>query len=270
MMGKAYIFYNPNAGDGKILEDLDALEFVLDDPCTACDMSRPETYCEALFAMEAEDYLVLCGGDGTLNRFVNLTGDLQRTNEIYYYPSGNGNAFALTHGYRYGCNPFAVTDSLRRLPTVAFKRKSERFVTGILFDATTKNRRLFKRGKAYTDLKTVTISTDGVKRQFQKVQFLAVMYGKYCGGGFAPDPGRRRGEESLSLVVISGCGRQKAKGLLKQLRRGSAPHSACYTCIRANDLQITFDSMTCLQIDGETHSDVAAFTVKTHRKETQR
>ena len=132
-MADAYIFYNPLAGGGQILEDLDALQFVLDDECVLCDMTKPETYGEALFSMKPEDYLVLCGGDGTLNRFVNLTAGLDRRNEILYFPAGEHNDFAADFGRRYGDNPFLVGRYIRSLPKLRTGEKETAFLTGVSF-----------------------------------------------------------------------------------------------------------------------------------------
>ena len=117
-MGTAYLFYNPLAGEGEITEDLDILEFVLDDPCVCCDMTKPETYEQSLFQLKEEDYLVVCGGDGTLNRFANLIADVDCRNEILYYPGGRQNNFARDHGRCGGSNPFPVNRHLTELSTI--------------------------------------------------------------------------------------------------------------------------------------------------------
>ena len=81
-MSKAYIFYNPLAGNGRCKEDVSMLECVLPDEIVYCDMTKSETYERDLFSLEPGDYLILCGGDGTLNRFVNLMGDMELHHEI--------------------------------------------------------------------------------------------------------------------------------------------------------------------------------------------
>ena len=72
-MSKSYVFYNPLAGNGRCAEDIKALESIIKDEIVMCDMTKSTTYEETLFSMTAEDKLILCGGDGTLNRFINLT-----------------------------------------------------------------------------------------------------------------------------------------------------------------------------------------------------
>ena len=79
-MSKAYIFYNPLAGDGRCKEDVSMLECVLPDEIVYCDMTKSETYERDLFSLEPGDYLILCGGDGTLNRFVNFEHTMSSTN----------------------------------------------------------------------------------------------------------------------------------------------------------------------------------------------
>jgi hypothetical protein len=92
-MAKAYLFYNPLAGGGQILEDLEALEFVLDEETVLCDMTKPETYAQTLFGMNREDYFVVCGGEAE-ERSRNIDFEAQVQNEKPFifsaFPSGAG------------------------------------------------------------------------------------------------------------------------------------------------------------------------------------
>ncbi len=54
-------------------------------------------------SLGADDKLVICGGDGTLNRFINDFDLSCISNEIYYYATGSGNDF------------FCVISPVRRL-----------------------------------------------------------------------------------------------------------------------------------------------------------
>lgn len=267
-MAKAYVFYNPLAGQGKILEDLDALQFVLDIPSVLCDMTKPETYGEALFAMDSDDYLVLCGGDGTLNRFVNLTGELQRSNAVYYYPAGDNNDFALDFGRRYGMNPFPVTDVLKTLPEVQLGDRTFSFLTGVLFFAARKNRRTSKQKQSYTEEnmpQRVKVSVDRALRHFENVRFAAVMQGKHCNGGMVPDAGRRRTDGDFSCVLIHSCGRLKGNYLLRQLQKGRNPESRCLTILRGGDVRLDFETPISILVDGEGQRNVKELRVR--RKE---
>lgn len=263
-MAKAYLFYNPLAGGGQILEDLEALEFVLDEETVLCDMTKPETYAQTLFGMNREDYFVVCGGDGTLNRFVNLTGQLHRPNEVYYYPAGTNNDFALDFGRRYGNNPFCVTKPLQALPQVRMGGKSGSFLTGILFQTGSGFRRFSRKRPCYYNENTpntVRISVDRSLRCYEKVRFAAVMYGRHCGGGMTPDVSRNRTDRDLSCVIIHGCGPCKANYLYHQLRKGRSVHSRHFSILRGRNLQLSFRSPVCLRTDGEIQTGVTELVV---------
>ena len=75
-MPKGYVLYNPQAGDGRCKEDVKLLELVLPDKLQFFDMTRITNYAVFIGGMETEDYLVIAGGDGTLNRFVNDTAGI--------------------------------------------------------------------------------------------------------------------------------------------------------------------------------------------------
>lgn len=269
-MRKAYLFYNPLAGGGKVLEDLEALEFVLDEEVVLCNMTRPETYEEALFDMNSDDYLVLCGGDGTLNRFANLTGELHRSNEIYYYPAGTNNDFARDYGRYYGNNPFPITQELRNLPRVQMGNKSGCFLTGILFQTGSGIRRFSGRNRRYNEEnspKVVNVSVDKALHRYKNVQFAAILQGRYCGGGMIPDPERRRQDETLSCVLIHSCGRSWARRLTGLLRKGRRVVSHCFTIHQGMDISLTFDEPVCLQTDGELQTGVTSVRAIASRKD---
>lgn len=258
-MAKAYVFYNPLAGSGKILEDLEALEVVLEAECVFCDMTKPETYEQALFDMKPEDTLVLCGGDGTLNRFVNLTAGLQRKNEVYYYPAGEHNDFARDFSRRYGNNPFCITQGMKDLPWVQMRNRHESFLTGILFHPSPKIRRTSTGKPRYNISVTACAIVDGTTHRYEKVRFAAVMYGKFCCGGMIPDPGRKRTDGDLSCVMIHSCGKLWANYLLSQLRKGRRVNSQYLTIQRGENIHISFDTPVSILVDGEAQSDIRSF-----------
>ena len=263
MMARAFLFYNPLAGQGRILEDLDAMQFVLDDEVVLCDMTKPETYEQALFSMEQSDYLVLCGGDGTLNRFVNLMEDVPRPNEIYYYPAGQHNDFALDHGRWYGCNPFPVTRQLGRLPRVRIGSREGSFLTGILFASDSRILRTLRHIPGYSKNsrpQTLRLKADGGLYHYDKVRFAAIMQGKHCFGGLIPDPNRQPGDEDLSCVLLHGCSLWKGKHLLHRLQKNRAVHSPHLTVHRGRRIKMTFDAPACILTDGELQTDVMELT----------
>ena len=126
----AYVFYNPLAGNGSgetVARDLTAQmgEHYL------IDMTKITNYEAIIAGMGTEDYLVIVGGDGTLNRFANETAKLRIQQQILYYPMGTGNDFARDLGKETGTEPFAITNYLKNLPSVEVKGKTYRFINGV-------------------------------------------------------------------------------------------------------------------------------------------
>ena len=78
-----YILYNPLAGSGECKKDAEAL-YVLYPSGKLIDITQITNYSVFLGSLEANDEIILCGGDGTLNRFANATRDIPIKNKIYY------------------------------------------------------------------------------------------------------------------------------------------------------------------------------------------
>ena len=197
-MSKAYLFYNPLAGQGKAIEDLKLLEAILDaDDLIYCDMTQGETYSHQLFSLTEDDCLVLCGGDGTLNRFLNLIDISEIPCEVLYFPIGTGNDFAHDLGYRFESNPFPVKEYFQNLPTVMVQGKKYRFLNAVGFGldgyCCEEGDRLRQESEDpvnYTKIaikgllgafqpRNATITVDGVTHTYKKVWIAPTMHGRY-------------------------------------------------------------------------------------------
>ena len=89
---------------------------------------------EAFYAgLAADEKLVLCGGDGTLNRFINEAGALAVSRELYFYSAGTGNDFARDIGWDAKDGPVEISKYLADLPTVTVGGKTSKFINGVGF-----------------------------------------------------------------------------------------------------------------------------------------
>ena len=131
-MAKGYVFYNPLAGHGTDKADIRDLELTTEIPLEFFDLTKFHPQ-DLLSTLEREDFIILCGGDGTLNRFINQTEGHPLENEILYLPTGNGNDFARELGKIIQSRPFPITEYLKDLPTVRVNGRSFRFLNGIGF-----------------------------------------------------------------------------------------------------------------------------------------
>lgn len=132
-MSKIYAFYNPLARNGGCREDVTLLELIYDEPIIYCDMTQPETYEKWLFALGAEDVLVLCGGDGTVHRFLNLVQDTPIPCDILLFPLGTRNNFARSLRHHFGDEPFSVREALLCSPSVTVNGQTRRLLWGVEF-----------------------------------------------------------------------------------------------------------------------------------------
>ena len=80
--------------------------------------------------LNAEDEVVLIGGDGTINYFINQVPYESIKNNVYYYAAGSGNDFLRDINGKVGeevlLNPY-----LKNLPTVYVKDVVSKFINGI-------------------------------------------------------------------------------------------------------------------------------------------
>lgn len=256
-MSKAYLLYNPNVKNGNIQDNLDALEVVIDDEVVFSDLTQSGMPMTLLEKLEEDDYLILCGGDGTLNRFANDTANMNIQNEILYFPCGANNDFAAEFQKSYGCNPFRITQYLQELPTVTVNGKTCRFLNGVGLGIDSRS--------SISKYKPVgaTVKVDGVTHRFEKVWMTPTMYGKFYGGGMIPAPKQKRGDGHLSLMVLHGSSKLKTRMLFSSICKGSlTSHQKYVSAFCGRNITVTFDEPRSLQIDGETIENVLTYTAR--------
>jgi len=93
---------NPTSGQGKFVDDFFAVVQLFAKngfEVTVYPTSGPRhAYQITLDRAEDFDYLVCCGGDGTLNEVISALMLLERRPLLGHIPSGSSNDFAATHG----------------------------------------------------------------------------------------------------------------------------------------------------------------------------
>ena len=276
-MAKGYVIYNPLAGNGKAKEDAQLLQMVLDEELEYYDMTRITNYAAFISGMEREDYLVIVGGDGTLNRFVNDTNGVEITQEIVYYPTGTGNDFAKDMGM--GENPRPVTEHLKNLPSVEVQGKHYRFINGVGFGIDgyccqigDELRKIPGKKVNYTRIaikgllfhfapRNVTVIVDGKEYAYKKVWIAPTMHGRYYGGGMIPTPKQDRSSGKLSFMLFHGAGRLRTLCVFPSIFKGEhIKHTKMVAVHTGKEITVEFDRPTPLQIDGETILDVTKYT----------
>ena len=73
----------------------------LDDRLLFRDITEIDDYGAFFRSLRDDDRVVIAGGDGTLNRFINDTAPLRTDCGIYYFAPGSGNDFLADIGGYY-------------------------------------------------------------------------------------------------------------------------------------------------------------------------
>ena len=285
IMAKYNVLYNPLAGNGKGENASKKLKELLNgDELTFTDMTKVSDY-RALFASMPEDErVIVSGGDGTLNRFINDTEDVVFANPVYYYATGSGNDFLKDIGGNVGDKPVCIDKYLKALPTVDVKGKSYRFINGIGYGIDgyccevgdklreTSDKPINYAGIAIKGLlfhyhpTSATVIVDGVEHKYKKVWLAPTMNGRYYGGGMIPTPKQDRlnKEHTVSVMVYYGSGKIKSLAVFPSIFKGEhVNHREMVEVLSGKEITVKFDSPAALQVDGETIIGVTEYSVRT-------
>lgn len=131
-----HVLYNPQACGGmgeknarEMAEKLNLTEADFQDIVTL-------TLARYLDEMPAEEQVIVAGGDGTLNHFVNrLEGRLPAL-PVYYYPAGSGNDFMHDVQERAENGLVLLNPFLEGLPGVTVAGRTRLFLNGVGFALT--------------------------------------------------------------------------------------------------------------------------------------
>lgn len=283
-----YALYNPFAGNQTCEEQSKKLrEFYSPDELEFRSMADIN-YSEFFPSLNVDDKVIICGGDGTLNRFVNDTRDIAITNDILYYAAGSGNDFLRDLGKEKGTAPFKINQYIENLPSVTVNGRETLFVNAVGFGIdgycceVGDEMRKKSNGKPvnYTSIAIkgllyafrptdATVVIDGKEKRYKKVWIAPTMHGRFYGGGMiaAPDQRRDAPDGKFSVVIWHGSNKLKTLMVFPSIFKGEhVKHSECIDIVRADEVTVKFDKPCALQIDGETILNVTEYSARSSAK----
>ena len=131
-MSIKYILYNPLSGNGKGEELSKKLtDIYKDEELKYCNMTQITSYGKFFDSISPKSDIIICGGDGTLNRFIVDSEGYPYENPLYFYATGSGNDFMRDLGKEPGCEPIRINEYVKGLPTVTVNGKSSRFINAV-------------------------------------------------------------------------------------------------------------------------------------------
>lgn len=282
-MGKGYcVLYNPQAGGCNDKARLKLKNSMPQNNIRFCDITTIDDYRAFFDQLGATETLIIAGGDGTLNRFINDTSGCPKPTPIYYYACGNGNDFWLDIGCHKGDKPMNITRYLNALPVVTVNGQEYQFLNAVGYGidgyCCQEGDRLRQNGKHHVNYTAIaikglmtgfhpvnaTITVDGVRHSYKKVWLAPTMNGRYYGGGMMPAPAQSRlkAQNTVSTAVIHNVGRLKALCCFSSIFKGThVRYKEMVEVFSGHHITVSFDRPTPLQIDGETILNVSSYEV---------
>ena len=234
-----------------------------------------------LNGLTAEDTILIHGGDGTLNRFINDTDGMDLPCDVLYAPGGTGNDFLRDLGRSAEDGPFSVLNYIRDLPYAEVKGKRYRFLNNVGFgidgyccevgDAQKKAHPDKKVNYTAVAIKgllfhykptTAVVTIDGQTFTYKKAWLAPTMKGRYYGGGMNATPAQDRmnPDGTLSVMLFYGKGSVATLMAFPSIFEGKhIRHTDMVAIHEGRDIHVKFDSPRAIQIDGETITGVTEY-----------
>lgn len=236
------------------------------------------------------DSLVLAGGDGTLNNFINAINGHDYSFPIYCYAAGSGNDFMTDVKGEVKNDVVLINKYIKNLPTVTvygengeIKAEGQRFINGIGYgidgyccEVGDELKKKSDKPVNYAGIAIkgmlfhfkpcdATVTVDGVEHKYKKVWLAPTMNGRYYGGGMmvTPEQNRLNGEGLLSVQVFHGSGKIKTLMIFPKIFKGEhVLHKDTVEVLTGHEITVEFTKPCALQIDGETITRVLKYTAK--------
>ncbi len=280
---KRHILFNPISGNGQGEFNANQLCKELGGDTHMHDVTEISDYSLFFQSIDPSDELYLCGGDGTLNRFINDTDGIDFKNRLFYFATGSGNDFLrdvnLTEK-----KPFCINEYIQRLPTVTVNGKSYKFINGagvgidgVCCKMANEIRQRTKKPVSYTAVvikcflfhfkpTAATVTVDGKKYTYNRVWLATTMNGRYFGGGMllTPHQDRLNSDGTVTFLALHNASKLKILSRFSSVFKGK---HLKYTDILAfhtgHNIIVEFEKPFPLQIDGDIIENVSSYSVST-------
>ncbi len=287
-MEKYTVLYNPHSGGGNGFKvALGISRHIKNAAYDYQDMTAIKNLDTFISSLPLDTKLIVCGGDGTLNSFINRIDCDNIKHSVYFYASGSGNDFARDIHLKRHSKPACINKYIENLPFVTVNGKSYKFINGVgsgldgyCCYAVDRLRKNSKKRASYVlmAIKALLyayrpgiseVCVDGAKYKFKDAWLVPTMNGRYFGGGFmaAPKQDRLAADNSLSLVAMH------SKNILLIITAFILIFFGKHiwlkkvtTVIKGNSISVKLDRPAPLQIDGEVIPDISEYYVSSAKQ----
>lgn len=286
-MAVYHVFYNPVAGDGNGETKARGLGGLLKGELHFYDLIKTEGVAELVNGLAPSDAIVVAGGDGTLNHFINEVDCDSIPNRIYYYATGTGNDFLRDVAGADEKGVVEIGKYLKHLPQVEVNGKKYLFLNGVGYgidgyccEVGDKLRETSDKPVNYAGIAikgllfhykptAAKVTVDGVEHSYRKVWIAPTMHGRFYGGGMMPAPRQRRDNEkgTVSVTLFHDSGKLPTLAVFPNIFKGTIEKSKkMIDVFEGKEITVEFSEPRALQIDGETMLGVTKYHVICDRK----
>ena len=282
-MEKYFVLYNPLSNNRRGEEETKQLNTLLPDAeLSYYDLTKIDDMAAFLEAVPEDVSVILSGGDGTINRFINAISGINLSCDVYYFATGTGNDFLTDIGAEKKTQLVPVNKYIQNLPVVEVKGKKYKFLNNVGFgidgyccEVGDKQRAAGKQKINYTSIAikgllfgykkvNATVKIDGVTRTYKHVWLAPTMNGRFVGGGMMACPAQDRLNEdgTVSLMVMHHPFNLKVLTVFPTIFKGEhVKYTKIVEQFKGYEIEVEFDRPTPLQIDGETIREVLSYKV---------
>ncbi len=279
------VLYNGKSGNGRGLDEAKKIESILtDDKIEYVDACTIDSYDEFMGSLPEGSKAVLCGGDGTLNYYVNHTSEATKNIPIDYFATGTGNDFLRDIEVPQGEIVREVNMFFKNLPTVTINGKKSFFLNAIGFgidgyccEVGDIQREKSDKPVDYTGIAikgilfhfkpvTATVAIDGNEFTVEKTWLVPTMKGRFYGGGMmaCPKQDRLSVDKKVSVMTYKTGFPLKALIVFPGIFKGEhVKKEKVVQIYTGSHVKVKFDRPCALQIDGETVLNVTEYEVNT-------
>ena len=279
-MSTYQILYNPRSDNGQgeaevksLSNKLESNELIFNDITKIGDIKA------FINSLGADEKIIITGGDGTLNHFLNDIDGMDIKTDVLFFATGSGNDFIASVGVAKG-NLVPLNPFFGKLPTVTVNGKDYKFINGVGFgidgyccEVGDDMRATTDKPINYTSIAikgllfhfkpvNATVTVDGKTERFERVWLAPTMFGRFYGGGMIPTPDQKREDGTVSTMVYHGCDKLKALMVFPNIFKGEhVKEEKIVKIYKGHSVTVEFDKPTALQIDGETIRNVTSYSV---------
>lgn len=275
-----YILFNPLANGGNGYVGVDKVQDAFrDESPETLDVTKLDTKA-FLTGLTAEDQVILCGGDGTINCLINALDGAEISVPVYMWRFGTGNDFLRDVSGQDGPQTVLLNDYIRDLPYAEVQSRRIRFINncccgvdGLVCELGESIKRRRKKGRVsyiWLAVRSVLhdyhwtnarVTVDGQTREYKKVWMASALNGRYVGGGMKLAPDQDRSGDTLCCIVWHGTGRIMTIIRLLSVFSGKHVKYTKMCDVRfGHDIEVELGAPTAVQLDGEVVSGVTHYT----------